>query len=265
MAADQVGFKAALDADMLRKGINERLLGQTLNVSQQSISKWRHRGFPPLYRVRQLVEYFGPNSDIAKLDFVNLMVDTPRVRVQPPVNVLPSMTDRQFGLGAAGAVAGDVQGSENLAIFLRSAPQRERYYAEQMMDFRSALPAELREYVQRNGSRMEVGQAQLKLDYLSGRVAAIINAQWPADATTGKSQYLLELAAVKTQHAGLHVVLFICCPDEAKAIGATRRLLAEVLGVEVVTVPRGAEIVGHLRRLEASPLGEDVTDVDFAD
>lgn len=80
-------FRTALDIDMATKGINERELGKLLGLSQQSISKWRHRGFPPLYRVEDLKAIFGPDSNIGRMDFTLFAREVPKLRISAPTNV----------------------------------------------------------------------------------------------------------------------------------------------------------------------------------
>jgi hypothetical protein len=74
---------------MAMKGLNERALGQKIGVSQQAISKWRSRGFPPAYRWEQLKEMLGPESYTARLQFQDLVGVGTRLRVDAPSNVPP--------------------------------------------------------------------------------------------------------------------------------------------------------------------------------
>lgn len=87
-------FRTALDIAMATKGINERELGALLGLSQQSISKWWHRGFPPLYRVNDLKAVFGPDSNIGRMDFSHFAKDVVRLWVVAPPNVPDAMFPR---------------------------------------------------------------------------------------------------------------------------------------------------------------------------
>jgi hypothetical protein len=88
-------FRTALDIDMATKGLNERELGRLLGLSQQSVSKWRHRNFPPLYRVDELKSIFGPDSQIGRMDFGRLAMETPKLRVSAPTGVHTNKPDPQ--------------------------------------------------------------------------------------------------------------------------------------------------------------------------
>lgn len=64
----RVKFSQALIADRLSKGISQRDLAFDLKVVQQSLSKWESATtLPRDYRIKQIANYFGPNSQTAFL------------------------------------------------------------------------------------------------------------------------------------------------------------------------------------------------------
>lgn len=65
-------FNTALREDLARLGINDRVLAQRLGLSQQAISKWRTRGFPPIARWKDLIDILGENGALATLGIAEL-------------------------------------------------------------------------------------------------------------------------------------------------------------------------------------------------
>jgi hypothetical protein len=144
-----------------------------------------------------------------------------------------------------------------MVSYLRTTPQRDKFFSEQMVDFVQTLPEELRENLLPVNTKISVGEALVHPDYLSETLALINKIQLPGELSTGKSQHILELAAIKKQHPHLRCIFALCYPgpDPVKAVGATRRSLAEMMGVEVWIAPTGGELARLLARAEGIELG----------
>ncbi|MFD0666103.1 hypothetical protein ACT80S_00140 [Ramlibacter sp. MAHUQ-53] len=84
---DPLDFKTALDRDLRSKRINERILAAELGVTQQTISKWRHKGYAPRYRVQPLLDFLGPDSHLAQLNMHEVLGSRTNLRSEPPRNL----------------------------------------------------------------------------------------------------------------------------------------------------------------------------------
>lgn len=67
-----MNFTQALELDCARLGITETEVARRMEISQQAVSKWKHRGFPTLYRMDELVKALGGSGEVANLDRVEL-------------------------------------------------------------------------------------------------------------------------------------------------------------------------------------------------
>jgi hypothetical protein len=216
----QMDFRTALDEDMRNKGTNERLLGQMLGVTQQSINKWRQRGFPPLYRIEQLIQYFGPNSHIARIDFNKMVREMPRARVVPPAGtpgteLLPAYApppDAVRGLGH----------------------DRATWAREQELQVRRLLPPALSGHWEQ---RMMLGNAAATFDFVCDRLVLDVAAVPPGAQVIGSpSKSMLLLAAARMVRPGVRAVYGVLtdCPDTSRMLPQPRVEAAKLLGVEVI-------------------------------
>ena len=169
-------FRTALELDMAQREMLERELGQRLGVSQQSISKWKARNFPPLYRVKDLLEVFGPDSHIARLDLPNMLARTPRLRIAAH-GTEPEQVQRASKFPPVDHVA---------------AIQRVT-----RVDFAQDLPERLQRYA--GGSGPALAGKPLKTEYNSGLVCAYIKpgVRMSRVGCTG----IMTLAAAKAENA----------------------------------------------------------------
>lgn len=168
-------FRTALELDMAQREMLERELGQRLGVSQQSISKWKARNFPPLYRVKDLIEVFGPDSHIARLDLPNMLARTPRLRIAAH-GTEPEQVQR----------ASKFPPAAHVAALQQLAP----------INLTSALPDGLQRYL--NGAGPSLSGKPLKTEYNSGLVCAYIKpgVRMSRVGCTG----ILTLAAAKAEN-----------------------------------------------------------------
>lgn len=222
-----VDFRTALDIDMATKGINERELGRLLGLSQQSISKWRHRGFPPLYRVDDLKVIFGPNSQIAKIDFAKFAADIPKLRISAPPNVPETRT-----------VA-----AEDPLTAVRN------WRNAQDLQIVGGIPAALRGNLTLHA---EVGYASSKL-----AVGVLMAARGAPAVPERVAEKALRLLARKVTNPGLRVAVAVVEGDLASIHAAqlterwerSRQSMApalEALGVELWRVASGAEVAHRI-------------------
>lgn len=59
-------FREVFGRDMARVGLTDAALGAKMRVSQQSVSRWKSRKFPPIRRWRELLVHLGPDSELSK-------------------------------------------------------------------------------------------------------------------------------------------------------------------------------------------------------
>ena len=209
MTYQPTDFKTALDLDMAMKGINERVLGERIGVSQQAISKWRARGFPPAYRWEQLRTLLGPESYTAQLQFPTLVSAGHRLRVAPPSNV-PQVPESEQGnrLEAHTRSMGDVHNAD--ASWLRVL---------------SLLPEAVRPVAPR--ATLRAGRVSAAVDYAGPNLVL----DFVASARANVSQPLLKLAALKAADPSMRTVLCLLSPMGADF--ARQRIgYGEMLGVE---------------------------------
>ena len=151
-------FRTALGLDMARDNMIGLDLGARLGVKQQSISKWKARNFPPLYRVKDLLAVFGPESYDAKLDLPNKLAQTPRLRIAVP-GTAPTQVQR----------APRFTSVEHHAA-LRQAAAAAVAAADTSTDIRSVLPEHLKPFAGAEGPLFD-GKS-LKTEYSSPNLAA---------------------------------------------------------------------------------------------
>ena len=77
-------FADALRADMAALGINPRILGQRLGITQQAVDKWIRRGFPPPNRIQDLVAALGRECAVEGHEGDALEDDDALWRTAPP-------------------------------------------------------------------------------------------------------------------------------------------------------------------------------------
>lgn len=215
-------FRTALDLDLTVLQMNERTLGERMGVTQQAISKWRKRGFPPAYRWEQLKEILGPGSYTARLQFADLARAGLRLRVEAPVNVPP--------------VPESVQGNRT------AAPARS---LEELQDADDAwlrvlgmLPAAIRPAAPR--TTLHAGCTTAVVDYAGPRLALDFVVSPRPHAPANISQPLLKLAALRAGDPSLRVVLCLLAPEGAEA-ARLRIGYGSALGVETWVLSSEAE------------------------
>lgn len=229
MTYSPTDFRTALELDMAQHEMLERELGQRMGVSQQSISKWKARNFPPLYRVKDLIEVFGPNSYIARLDLPNMLARTPRLRI-----------------AAHGTEPEQVQRANRF-------PPAEHVVAIQQatrVDFSSDLPESLKRYV--GGSGPVVAGKPLKTEYNSGLVCAYVKpgVRMSRMSCTG----IMTLAAAKIENADerSYVIAFVLSEGVGldEVVHPDMQACAKTLGVEVWGCRDTAELAARLSEKE---------------
>jgi transcriptional regulator with XRE-family HTH domain len=237
-------FRKALDIDMATLGINARELGKRLGVSQQSVSKWRHRGFPPLYRVDELKAIFGPNSNIGRIDFAQFAREVPRLRVSVPSNV-PGATSQQASAARA------VSASDN-SVDIRA------WVMEQELGLMRGLPGSLRIHL----------HGEKGVDYASDTLAVdvVASARGPLQVPEKLSHALLKLLALRASSGkpGMRLAVAVIEGEvhqrdrtaHAAVQARWERMLSEIkqaadaLGAEILIVKSGVEVAMAICAIE---------------
>lgn len=243
-------FRTALDMDMAAKGINERELGVLLGLSQQSISKWRHRGFPPLYRVDDLRAVFGNDSNIGRMDFTQFAKDVARLRVVAPPNVPDPVTPR----AQPSMHGGDRQGAG--ATHSDQVAAIRAWRADQERDMMFSLPGVLRTHLSKTGS----------VDYYSPKLAVqvLMSARGPLIMPERVSDRALRLLAARAtqgnaeQRLAVAVVLGDVPVPPGGEMTAQRWSRAlkgledtlKAVGVDLWVVEKGTEVAQEICRVE---------------
>lgn len=208
-------FKTALTMDMMLKGLNERTLGQKIGVTQQAISKWVKRGFPPAYRWDQLKAVFGPDSHLARLTFERIATEAnaSRLRAEAPSNVpaVPEVAQIARVANTQRSLA-DIYGAE--AAWMRVV---------------KLLPPGVQEAAGR--TNLPAGRFPATVDFFQFPVAVEFVVSHKAGVPTNLSQPLLKLAAIKKANPEVRTALCLLAPNGADN-ARTRLGYGELLGVE---------------------------------
>lgn len=233
-------FRTALELDMARHNMLERDLGARIGVSQQSISKWKARNFPPLYRVKDLLAVLGPDSYVAKLDLPNRLAQTPRLRITEP-GTEPTHVSRAPKFPTTEHLAAVRQVGVNVIVH----------------DLEAALPGALKEYAGAEGPSFR-GKA-LKTEYHSPNLVVFVKpgVSHSAHAATG----VLTLAAAKAALSCLpnpqqFIMAFVLCPGVPAddVVHASTLHCAEALGVQVWVCGTMQELATRIEHTEGALL-----------
>lgn len=237
-------FRTALDIDMAIKGINERELGKLLGLSQQSISKWRHRGFPPLYRVDDLKAIFGPDSNIGRMDFTQFAREVPKLRISAPPNVpetkVPRHPSRTFSMPQAFTVP---------QAFTDPTSAVRAWRSDQELKLVRGLPGAL---------RVNLQEERGFPDYLSDKLAVgvVMSPRGPLTVPERAAERALRLLALRAERKQPELRLAVAIvqgdvpsihalePFQVRWDRALNALtqMAQQLSFEVWVVPGGAEL-----------------------
>lgn len=298
-------FRTALDMDMAAKGLNERTLGDKLGVSQQSISKWRKRNFPPLYRLDQLREILGADSYVARMDFAQMVRDMPRTRLVAPSNVeVPAYSGTEPAaftktrvqltpIGPAGAVWAAARPQQLPPAHALNDGFREWRIAQEAR-LERVLPFQLcKNYSQRTGDnvvRVGAKEAPAHFDYLSDKLAVEVKyLRKPSSALMvqlNQAACFQLLAACKWQQEkhGINLKPVIACiefeveeghVDEDERLRRQRQYeraqlkfneFCEVLGITTVSFSDTAHLAEYIAEAEGVELEPNMYEqADFVD
>ena len=232
-------FRTALELDMARHNMIERDLGARLGVRQQSISKWKARNFPPLYRVKDLIAVFGPESYVAKLDLPNKLAQTPRLRIAVP-GTTPTQVQRAPRFTSVEHHAALRQAAAAVAA------------ADTSTDIRSVLPEHLKPFAGAEGPLFN--GKPLKTEYSSPTLAASIKpgVRHSALAATG----VLTLAAARATCNAASTPTFVMAFVLEKGVLADEVIhpstlaCADALGVQVWLADSVTELATRIQELE---------------
>jgi DNA-binding transcriptional regulator YiaG len=75
----RANFVKAIKTDLARLKVTETSFAASIGITQQSFKKWRVDGCPPVNRIGQMLDYFGPESNVAKIDYSVLIEAKPKV------------------------------------------------------------------------------------------------------------------------------------------------------------------------------------------
>ena len=74
-------FVRAIKSDIEKLGITEASFATSIGIQQQSFRKWIVDGYPPVNRIQQMLDYFGPKSNVSKIDFSDIINQKNKIRV----------------------------------------------------------------------------------------------------------------------------------------------------------------------------------------
>ena len=150
----------ALETDLRKKGMTQEQLGTHLGVSQQAISGWIKDNHVPGRRLGALIELFGRDSMLARVEQVrqNFLLAASRDQA------IYFAEDRKL-------VTHDTVPTEPGALGPAAIEPRRHNLREHTIDwaFANALPAKLRRNMEQ--ARVHFGSSSRRLDYLSDKVA----------------------------------------------------------------------------------------------
>lgn len=240
-------FRTALEMDMERAQMLEKELGARLGVSQQSISKWKARNFPPLYRVKQLIEVLGHDSYVAKLDLPNMLANTPRLRIAVPSkeNGPPVLPRGQYPT---------------------HVPAQPAVAQEDLADY---LPAPLRGYVGAQGPAL--GDRHVRADYHSEHLALLVKRIDVLGSNMLMAPAILTLAAARaasnlpTKTFALAIILngSTTAQTEARVLPVSLRESAKALGVEIWIVAGVRGLQARISEVEGVPPSAQAPGAEF--
>ena len=275
---ENLSFVQALDLDLAAHGMKDAGLGKRVGVSQQSINKWRQRGFPPSYRLQELQDVFGPNSHLAKLNMEGIYANAARLRQTHPKGTLPAGGTEVAGDALTTLVGGAKFGTSTQlvsafreSLFCGDARADAKWETPatawrsvQEVDFFKALPPRLRVCVE--PSREETGR--LTPDMLTPGMALNLVFDTPGRpvmnslaACTALTQAAMHLLALRARHKDTTperlVVGWVRSADRAPARDYAETLVPEItgewlpaIGVQVVQATTGAELAALLAAAE---------------
>ncbi len=279
---ENLTFGQALDLDLAARGMKDADLGKAIGVTQQSVNKWRKRGFPPPYRLGDMQRVLGADSHLAKLDMGKILDSTPRLRREAPrgstagaaavgaatlVGGVPVAAPVMAGAVAAGAVAAGGLVAAILGGASRSQARQmpstfhaslysdkpdggnwetpaQAWRAMQEVDFFKALPPRLRSCVEPPADVT----GKLTPDVLTSTHACNLVFDSP-----GSHDLPPMLAAQWVEHAALHLVALRArhLPNVAPVVGWVRSRdgggevvteWARALGVHIAVADSGAAL-----------------------
>jgi hypothetical protein len=214
-------FHHALALDLARLGMNERELSLKLvgvdgsSVKQQSVNKWKHRGWAPPAQLEQMIAIFGANCALSHVAWTDMYAASPRyATVQRAVS--PATPQRLE------------------AVDLRAA-------------LLAALPAHQQRYVGAPAGTDNFSRKALVglPDYSSpDRLAKVLMLPDNPESLRGTvAVVLLRLAAAKSIAPDREVTLFLVGSSHAAAtaLPSERGDCAQALGVVVLQVSSVAE------------------------
>lgn len=227
-------FREAFSIDMERKGLSTAAVGRGLGISQQAVHGWMKRGFPPIARLDALLEFMGPDSELAKLGASAVFERRAPSRVsQAAVPArLPSkpLKSNQVLLDLA----------------------RDRWTREQAV-FAQALPPSRQAFVALPAPR---DSSDLTPDYASPSVLAALVCVEHNAASHNFSAKLLQLITYEQLKAKpLAKLLLVCTHAPSFQVSERVAMAAEAYGVKVLVVPSGREAAARVELAEqAAPL-----------
>ena len=74
-------FVEAIKTDLANLKITETSFSTSIGIKQQSFKKWKVNGYPPANRIQQMLDYFGPKSNVSKIDFSDIINQKNKIRV----------------------------------------------------------------------------------------------------------------------------------------------------------------------------------------
>lgn len=249
MSYTPTDFRTALELDMERLKMLEKDLGARMGVSQQSISKWKARNFPPLYRVKDLVAVLGADSYVAKLDLPNMLANTPRLRIAVP-------------------------SKESGPPVLPSTPYPTRHAASVALareELSEYVPSALQSYVGAQGPSL--GDRHVRADYHSPRLALLVKRTNPTTINLQMAAPILALAAARAASGDPEKVFALAIiveaetdlEREARAMPISLRESAKALGVEIWILPGVRELRARISKVEGLPETASAHSEEFED
>ena len=240
----KLSFSDALKLDMERMELSEKTLGVAMGgISQQAIHKWIDRGFPPLYRLKDLIAVLGPDSAVSKLSNEDIYGAAPRLRTR-----IQNMADLPIMAS---------KGSLGKGIVMRkgdaprtSAEQRKHdaimFAKEQRHQFLAALPSGLVRGAERPA---RVADFVFRTDYLSETLAVEMLCVHGNIASGNSAASLLTLLGVGKVRPDCRLLLLVVSDGEPR-IPEITTATARLYGVEVRYVTNGAEAASVICELE---------------
>lgn len=224
-------FREAFKVDLANAKMSEASLAKRLGIKQQAVNKWVGRGFPPLSRLQELRDIFGPTSELSKMDHSALYGGG---RTKAP----KAEWSRQSEAKDAAEIGRDI-------VDLR---QR---WTEQMREFQRHLPGRLR---QNAIGRFVTGGPQnnvTRLDYASESVIAEVVIKDGQVVSKNTSAAILRMLTYKKQmESPAQLVLILLTSSPEAPMGSLFAPATKAFGIRVVHAGNPEDAAQQIAELE---------------